>query len=86
MQYISTRGGGSALDFADVLTAGLAPDGGLYVPETVPHFSPKEIAAMASLSYEDLAYTIIAPFVGDAIPEKDFRALVCVGNLFHFCF
>ncbi len=76
MKYVSTRGGGSALNFADVLTAGLAPDGGLYVPETMPHFLPKEIAAMASLSYEDLAYTIIAPFVGDAIPEKDFRALI----------
>lgn len=76
MQYVSTRGGAAALDFADVLTAGLAPDGGLYVPESIPHFSQQEIAAMGKLSYNELAYTIIAPFVGDAIPEKIFRALI----------
>ena len=76
MKYVSTRGSAPALPFTEVLTAGLAPDGGLYVPDSLPHFSAKEIAAMAKLSYGELAYTIMAPFVGDAIPEKDFRDLI----------
>ena len=76
MKYVSTRGNAPALPFEEVLTAGLAPDGGLYVPDSLPHFSAKEIAAMAKLSYGELAYTIMAPFVGDAIPEKDFRDLI----------
>jgi len=76
MKYVSTRGNAPALEFAEVLTAGLAPDGGLYVPDSLPHFSPKEIADMAKLSYNDLAYTIMSPFVGDAIVEADFRALI----------
>lgn len=76
MQYVSTRGGAAALDFAEVLTAGLAPDGGLYVPTEIPQFSAKEIAAMAGLSYPELCYRIISPFVGNAIPEADFRRLI----------
>ena len=76
MRYVSTRGTAPALDFADVLTAGLAPDGGLYVPESLPHFSAKEIAEMAKLTYEELVYKIVSPFVGDAIPEADFRQLI----------
>ena len=76
MKYVSTRGTAPALSFAEVLTAGLAPDGGLYVPDALPQFTAKEIAAMAKLSYGELAYTIMSPFVGDAIPEKDFRDLI----------
>lgn len=76
MKYISTRGQSPALSFEDVVLTGLAPDGGLYVPETLPSFSQKEIASWAGLSYEDLAFKIIAPFVDGEIPEQDLRFLL----------
>ena len=76
MKYISTRGEAPALGFEDVLLTGLAPDGGLYVPETLPQFSQEKIAAMAGMSYTELAYTIVHPFVDGAIPDEDLRALV----------
>ncbi|MEL6225745.1 MAG: threonine synthase [Pseudomonadota bacterium] len=67
MKYISTRGEAPALEFDDVLLAGLARDGGLYVPETYPELSSVEIAAMAGKSFADIAETVIAPFVGETI-------------------
>lgn len=76
MKYISTRGQAPVLNFEQVLLAGLASDGGLYVPETLPHFSSEEIAAMAALDYPQLAQTIITPFVHDCIPADDLRAMV----------
>lgn len=69
MEYISTRGNGETLSFKRVLIAGLAPDGGLYVPVSFPKFSKGEIASFAKLSYSELAYQIIKPFVGDEIPN-----------------
>ncbi|MCB9978245.1 MAG: threonine synthase [Rhodospirillales bacterium] len=64
MPYISTRGGGSApLSFSDVLMAGLAPDGGLYVPVRWPHMSPADLAALRGASYVDQARQIMAPFL-----------------------
>ncbi|MGB1141544.1 MAG: threonine synthase, partial [Halioglobus sp.] len=71
MKYISTRGQSPALGFEDVLLTGLAPDGGLFVPESLPSFSPDEIAAMADMDYVALAQTIIEPFVADAVPAGD---------------
>ncbi|WP_207063659.1 threonine synthase [Motiliproteus sp. SC1-56] len=76
MKYISTRGQAPALNFEDVLLAGLASDGGLYVPETLPQFSKEEIASWAGLSYADLAKKIIAPFVADTIPQADLDAII----------
>ncbi|TGD76101.1 threonine synthase [Mangrovimicrobium sediminis] len=76
MKYISTRGQAPALNFEDVLLTGLAPDGGLYVPETLPTFSAEEIAAMAELDYPQLAQKIVAPFVADCIPADDLRAII----------
>ena len=76
MKYISTRGQAPALNFEQVLLTGLAADGGLYVPETLPTFSPDEIAAMASLDYAQLAQKIITPFVEDCIPADDLRAIL----------
>jgi threonine synthase len=76
MMYRSTRGNAPVLKFDDVLLAGLARDGGLYLPETWPSFSPKEIRSFAGMSYPDLALQIIRPFVGDCIPEADLKALV----------
>ena len=71
MKYISTRGRAPALDFEQVLLTGLAADGGLFVPETLPRFSADEIAAMAGMDYPQLAHRIIAPFVADSIPAAD---------------
>ncbi len=76
MKYISTRGQGPALNFEEVLLTGLADDGGLYIPETLPSFSADEIAAMAGMDYAELAFTIMRPFVADSIPEQDLRAMV----------
>ena len=68
MKYISTRGQAPTLDFAGVLLAGLANDGGLYIPESWPSFSPAEFRAMRGLSYPALAARIMRPFVGEGIP------------------
>ena len=56
MKYLSTRGGSPALDFRGAMLAGLASDGGLYVPEYLPQFTPAEIAKLAQLDYPALAY------------------------------
>ncbi|MEP9377770.1 threonine synthase [Aquabacter sp. CN5-332] len=66
---MSTRGEAPLLSFADALLAGLARDGGLYVPEEWPTFSHEEIAALAGKSYAEVARRVITPFVGDAIPQ-----------------
>ena len=76
LRYISTRGDAPALGFEDVLLTGLARDGGLYLPETWPTFSPDEISAMAGLSYPELALVVMTPFVGEEIPEAEFAELI----------
>jgi threonine synthase len=76
MKYISTRGQSPALNFEEVLLTGLAPDGGLYVPETLPTFSQEEIASWAGYSYADLAFKIIQPFVDDSIPADDLKMII----------
>ena len=76
MKYISTRGQSPALNFEEVLLTGLAPDGGLYVPESLPAFSREEIASWAGSSYTDLAFNIVQPFVGDCIPADDLKAII----------
>ncbi len=75
MDYISTRGAAPALNFEQVTLAGLAGDGGLYVPERFPSFSNAEIAAMAGLSYVEVAVRVMQPFVGDALDESELRDL-----------
>lgn len=75
MQYISTRGSAPALGFEGATLAGLASDGGLYVPEIWPHFSREDIAALAGLSYAETAVRVLAPFVGDALSEAELRGL-----------
>ena len=76
MKYISTRSGAPDLEFEDVLLAGLARDGGLYVPATWPQFSEKDIRDLRGLSYAELAVKIMLPFLGGTIPESDFREMV----------
>jgi threonine synthase len=76
VKYISTRGKAPALNFEQVLLTGLASDGGLYVPETLPRFSPQDITAMAAMDYPELAEKILAPFVDDCIAGDDLRAII----------
>ena len=75
MRYISTRGQAAPADFKQVLLAGLAPDGGLYVPEEWPSFSPVEIAAFAGRPYAEVAAEVIARFAGDAFPRDQLQAI-----------
>ena len=75
MEYISTRGDGAVLDFEGVTLAGLAPDGGLYVPREWPRFTQAEIAAMRGLSYVELAVKVMLPFVQPSLTEAELREL-----------
>ncbi|MFL0414857.1 threonine synthase [Sphingomonas sp. 179-I 2A4 NHS] len=75
MRYISTRGAAPTLDFRGATLAGLASDGGLYVPEQWPTMSRDEIAALAGLSYVDTAAAVMAPFIGDSLTREELRAL-----------
>ncbi len=75
MRYVSTRGATApALSFADAMMTGLARDGGLYVPASVP--TCDDIAALAGLPYEDVAFRVMRPFIGDAFPDARFRELI----------
>jgi len=71
MRYVSTRGEAPPLGFADAVLAGLARDGGLYVPETWPRLDPATIAGLAGRPYAEAAVDVIRPFVGDAVAEAD---------------
>ena len=75
MEYISTRGSAPALDFEGATLAGLANDGGLYLPREWPRFSADEIAAMAGLPYAELAARVMAPFVGASLTPERLREL-----------
>ena len=76
MRYISTRGEAPTLGFADALMAGLARDGGLYLPENWPQFSKSDIAALAGKSYQQIAFAVLQPFVGDEIPSDKLQAMI----------
>lgn len=76
MKYISTRGQAPALSFENAMLSGLATDGGLYVPETWPHMTEAEIAALAGLSYEETAFRVIKPFVADTFSDEDLRGIL----------
>ena len=71
MRYVSTRGEAPQHNFVDVMLAGLARDGGLYVPVSWPTLDPKVIAGFAGRPYAEVAVEVIKPFVGDSIPEAD---------------
>lgn len=75
MRYISTRGGLAPQRFSDILLMGLAPDGGLVMPESYPRIDRATLDAWRGLSYADLAFEIIRLFADD-IPEADLRAIV----------
>ncbi len=76
IRYLSTRGQAPVLDFEGVVLAGLASDGGLYLPESLPQFSADELRDMRGLSYTELATTVIAPFVEGSIDRDTLAQLV----------
>ena len=77
MKYVSTRGAwaGDPQPFSAILLEGLAPDGGLAVPQRYPRFSAREFAALRPLGYRDLAFAILSRFIDD-IPPADLRRIV----------
>ena len=75
MRYVSTRGQAPVRDFAGVLLAGLAEDGGLYVPESWPRLTQADWRAPRGLAYPALAARVMQPFVGDAIPFATLQAI-----------
>ena len=75
MDYISTRGEAPTLGFDDVLLAGLARDGGLYVPNTWPQLAPDAIAALAGRPFAEVVVEVIHPFVGNALSRDELRAM-----------
>ncbi|HTN61520.1 MAG TPA: threonine synthase [Devosia sp.] len=76
MQFVSTRGQAPALGFSDAVLAGLAPDGGLYVPQSWPQISADEIAGFAGRPYAEVAYAIISRFVGDEIAPTTLKSII----------
>jgi threonine synthase len=76
VRYVSTRGQAPVLGFEDVLLAGLARDGGLYVPETWPALTAVEIRALSGKPYAEAAARVLAPYAGGAVAEADFARLL----------
>ncbi len=76
MKYVSTRGEAPNLGFCDALLAGLASDGGLYVPKEWPSFSKKQIRAMRGMTYQEVAFAVLSPFVGGEIAEPTLKAMI----------
>ena len=76
MKYISTRGDAPALGFSDAVLAGLARDGGLYVPENWPKLDHATLKNLQGKSYADIAKVVLEPFLGGEIPTSDFHKMV----------
>lgn len=75
MRYVSTRGRSPSVGFVDAVLAGLAPDGGLYIPETWPTFTQDQIAAFAGRPYAEVAAAVLGAFAGDEIASEDMLAM-----------
>jgi threonine synthase len=76
MRYVSTRGQAPELTFEEAMLTGLARDGGLYVPAEIPRMSEADIAALAGATYEEAAFRVMRPFIGDAFTESEFADLI----------
>jgi threonine synthase len=74
MRYVSTRGNSPTQSFSDILLGGLAPDGGLYLPESYPQITRAELDAWRGLSYAELAFQVLSKFIDD-IPAADLKAI-----------
>src|SRR6202045_4744150 len=85
VRYVSTRGEAPPLGFGEALLAGLAHDGGLYVPEAWPRLEPDAIAGFAGRPYAEVAVEVMRPFVGDAIAGHDLARMAreAYGNFRH---
>lgn len=84
MQYYSTNKQSAVADFKEATIQGLAPDNGLYYPEKIPELSKDFISNIASLSKEEIAFTVIQPYVGNTIPEAVLRRIVAETIYFDF--
>ncbi len=76
MRYVSTRGQAPELSFEEAMLTGLARDGGLYVPAEIPQMSQGDIAALAGVSYEEAAFRIMRPFIGDTFTDAEFQDII----------
>src|SRR3984957_4776898 len=76
MMFISTRGAARPASFSDVLLAGLAPDGGLYLPQSWPQFSASEIAGFKGMRYQDVAFTVLSKFTAGSFSDAELRDAV----------
>ncbi|MBL4645501.1 MAG: threonine synthase [Hyphomicrobiales bacterium] len=76
MQYVSTRGDAPKLGFLDTILAGLARDGGLYMPETWPQLSLEQIRDLRGKPYEDVAFAIMSPFINGEIPDDVLKQII----------
>ena len=76
MRFVSTRGDAPAVTFSVAMTTGLAPDGGLYVPEQWPVLTGAELRGLRGKSYADVAFTVLKPFVGGEIADADLKTMI----------
>ncbi len=76
MRYVSTRGKAPELGFEDAMLTGLARDGGLYVPAEIPVMAAADIGALAALSYEEVAYRVMRPFVEGSFGDSEFGDII----------
>lgn len=74
MRYLSTRGQSPLISFADMLLAGLAPDGGLYLPEAWPRFTPNKIATFKGMPYAQVAEAVLGRLIGDSFSAEELKA------------
>ena len=83
MKYVSTRGKAPDLNFEEAMLTGLARDGGLYVPEEYPLLSVQQISSFSTKSYEEVAFEIMKPFIGDTFSDDEFKRIIKI-SLFWF--
>ena len=76
MKYVSTRGKAPDLNFEEAMLTGLARDGGLYVPEEYPLLSAQQISSFSTKSYEEVAFEIMKPFIGDTFSDDEFKRII----------
>jgi threonine synthase len=76
MKYVSTRGQAPELDFEEAMLTGLARDGGLYLPKFIPEMSRADIAALEGAPYEEAAFRVMRPFIGDSFTDAELHGII----------
>src|ERR1700743_798937 len=74
MRYVRTRGNSVPQTFAEILLAGLAPDGGLFLPEAWPQFSAEEISGFAGKPYADVAFAVLKRLAGESFSDAELKS------------